>query len=134
MDAPITMDKTIKIYPALNCLETVSAHDVAKKLREAKERRIFIVDANQKLIGVITTTDLVYRALGENRCDMKAKDVMTSPVQHVEMNENLEKIVEIMNSLKSVTCPVTQKGVLKGVVHYKDIVQHIAHSLRNHGK
>lgn len=125
------VEKSIKIYSALRCYENDSAHDIAKKLRDAKERRIFVVDEQEKLIGVITTTDLVTRALAENKCEARAREIMTSPVKHAEMSDDLEKAVEIMNEIKSMTCPISNKGVLKGVVHYKDIVHHIAHSLTN---
>ena len=68
--------------------------------------------------------------MAEDGEGLKAQDVMTSEVRCVDIKEDLEKALEIMNDLKSFTCPVVDKGKVIGLVSYHDIVNHVASSLR----
>lgn len=116
--------KKIKLHKVLACKIDEKIIEVSKKLKEKKERRIFVVDKD-KLVGIITTTDLVYKVLAENKKDLTARDVMTKEVKSVDINEDIEKALEIMNSLKTFACPVTVKGKLLGLVSYHDLVGHV---------
>ena len=114
--------RKISIHKALTCSENESVKDIAKKLKENKDRRIFVVD-NEKLIGLITTTDLVYKALcGDGQ---KAKDVMTRDVKAVEVSEGLDKALEIMNELNSFVCPVVDNGKLLGIISYHELIKYV---------
>lgn len=119
--------KKIKIHKVLTCNENDSAKDIAKKLRENKERRIFVVDKESKLIGLITTTDLVYKALGENA--LKARDVMTKDVKAVDISEDLDRALEIMNELNSFVCPVVDKGKILGIISYHELIKYVFKSI-----
>ncbi len=121
--------KKIPIKTALTCSEKESVVEISKKLKDNKERRIFVVGADKKLIGIITTTDLVYKALSVPASNLTGKDVMTKEIKSVDITEDLNKALEIMNSLKTFTCPVTQKGVLLGVISYQELVSHVMTSV-----
>lgn len=117
----------INIHPVLTCSSEESIESIALKLREKKERRIFVVETNKKLLGVITTTDLVYKALPNcsEVSKMKAQDIMTPNVRSLEISEDLEKALEIMNELQSFTCPVTENGKILGIISYHELVDHV---------
>jgi signal-transduction protein with cAMP-binding, CBS, and nucleotidyltransferase domain len=121
--------KKINLHEALTCSVNDGAVEIAKKLRDKKERRIFVVDSSKKLVGVITTTDLVYKVMCGSSGKLNAKDIMTKEVRHVDIADDLDKALEIMNSLKTFTCPVTQEGVLLGVISYHDLVSHVMTSV-----
>jgi CBS domain-containing protein len=112
----------IKISSALTCKETDSIIEVAKLLKKEKERRVFVVDANKKLTGIVTCTDLVYKALASKKFDIKVKDVMTQKVQGLDQSEPLENALGVMSSVKSFVCPITDKGKFLGVLHHHDII------------
>ncbi len=118
--------KKIDIQKVITCGLEEDVKDIAKKLKENKERRIFVVDEDEKLKGIITTTDLVYKGICDD-CG-KAKDVMVSDVKSVDINEDLDKALEIMNELKSFVCPVTEEGKLVGVISYHDLVGYVLSS------
>lgn len=121
----------IKLHKVIKCKPEDSIKDISKKLKKNKERRIFVVDSKDKLIGIITTTDLVYKALAEENKNLKAKDVMTDKIQSVESNESLDKALEIMNSLKSFVCPITEKGKIIGLISYHDLVGYVIASMKD---
>lgn len=121
--------RKIKLHEVLTCKENETVESIAEKLKEKKERRIFVVDKEEKLVGIITTTDLVYKVL-VNKKDLKARDVMTKNVRSVEDNENLEEALEIMNELKSFVCPVTKKGKILGLISYHDLVGYVLNSMQ----
>jgi|SRR3989344_8211055 len=124
--------KKITIHKVLTCHVDESVENIAKKLKEGNERRIFVVDEASNLIGVITTTDMVYKALcfGSKCVKMNASEVMVKDVKSVDLTENLEKALEIMNSIKSFNCPVTDNGKIIGVVSYHELVDYLFNSVR----
>ena len=124
--------KKITIHKALTCSLDESAMDIAKKLRAGKERRIFVVDKDGKMEGIITTTDLVYKALcdGDKCSRMNAKELMVKSVKSVDLSEDFEKALEIMNELKTFNCPVTDKGKLVGVISYHELVDYLYNSVK----
>ncbi len=118
----------IKLHEVLTCTEEESVKEIAKKLRDNKERRIFVIDEKEKLVGVITTTDLVYKALGDE--GKKANQVMTTNVESVDSKEDLNKALEIMNKLKSFVCPVTEDGKIIGLISYHDLMNYVISSMQ----
>ena len=116
--------KKINVHPVLICKENDSVREVAQKLREHKERRIFVVDGENKLNGLVTTTDLVYNALCDN-CDKKVRDVMTKSVKSVDITDNLENALEIMNEVKSFAFPVTDNGKILGIILYPELLSYV---------
>ncbi|MEK6894237.1 MAG: CBS domain-containing protein [Nanoarchaeota archaeon] len=124
--------KKITINKALTCSLDESVMDIAKKLRTGKERRIFVVDKNGKMEGIITTTDLVYKALcdGDKCSKMNAKELMVKAVKSVDLNDDFEKALEIMNELKTFNCPVTDNGKLVGVISYHELVDYLFNSVK----
>jgi CBS domain-containing protein len=81
------------------------------------------------LKGLVTTTDLVYKALSEGNTEMLAKDIMTKDVATIDVKDDLEKAIEIMNELKSFVCPVTDNGKIVGLISYHDLMDNIINDL-----
>lgn len=115
----------IKLHTALTCGMNDSISELAKKMKDKKERRIFVLDEKGKIKGIITTTDLVYKVLPGSKTNLKASEVMTENVQHVDISKNIEDALTIMNALKTFTCPISDKGKLLGVISYYDLVGHV---------
>ncbi len=119
----------IKVHNVLTCKLQENMNSISKKLKENKDRRIFVVDEKQILQGIITTTDLVYKALAENKTNLLAEDLMTREVLSVDKKEDLNKALEIMHKIKSYSCPLTDNGKIIGLISYHDIVGHVMTSI-----
>ncbi|MEI7718822.1 MAG: CBS domain-containing protein [archaeon] len=113
----------IKVYPALVCKEDDSISKIAKLLKSKNERRIFVVDKDKKLVGIITTTDLVYNFLATSKKEMKAKEIMTKKVLSINKEDTIEKALDVMNKIKTYICPVVNDGKIVGVLRHNDIVK-----------
>ena len=124
--------KKVTVHPVKTCGLDVSVDEIAKKLRESKERRIFVVDKSGKLAGIITTTDLVYKALSDcaKAKTMKASEIMVKNVKSVDVSDDLDKALEIMNELKTFNCPVVENGKIIGVISYHELVNYVFDSLK----
>jgi len=124
--------KKIKVQDVLTCSEEDSLKVISEKLKENKDRRIFVISSDNELKGIITTTDLVYKALCSEDCgnNLKAKDIMTTDVRSVDINEDINKALEIMDDLKTFVCPLTEDKKLLGLVEYNDIVEHVLESIK----
>lgn len=116
------MEAKIKIQKALTCKEDENVANIAKMLKKENHRRIFVVDEEGKLKGIITTTDLVYKVLADGKKTAKAKDIMTAKVEHVEHSDPLENALGVMDATKSYVCPVTENGKFIGLISHHDIV------------
>jgi CBS domain-containing protein len=123
------MQNKIKVHEVLKANENTSVSEMSRKLKENKDRRIFIVDEKDMLKGLVTTTDLVYKALSEGNTEMLAKDIMTKDVATIDVKDDLEKAIEIMNELKSFVCPVTDNGKIVGLISYHDLMDNIINDL-----
>jgi CBS domain-containing protein len=121
----------ITLHPALVCEEQESVEEISRKLCDNKDRRIFVNDKDGILKGIITTTDIVYKASCdfENAKSLKAKDIMVAGVKSIDISEDLDKALEIMNELKTFNCPITEGGKIIGVVSYHDLMNHVVKSL-----
>jgi len=122
--------KKINVHNVLKCKVSDSVEGIAKRLKDYNDRRIFVVDEKDLLVGIITTTDLVYKVLTKDNSRMTAQDVMTKNVKSVDISEDLNKALEIMNHLKSFTCPMTDNGKVIGLVSYHDIIGYLFSSMQ----
>ncbi len=105
-----------------------------------------IVTRNKKPVGIITERDMVKRvvALHLDLRKIKAKDVMTDPVQTLDQNTNIYYASKIMKEKKFQRYPVVRNGIIIGVItqtnlidyfteqRKKFVLQHLSKKLRNH--
>lgn len=120
--------KEIELQKVLTCKTGATVKEISSKLKEAKERRIFVVDSDKNLKGIVTSTDLVYKVLTTDNLNLKAEDIMVSEVLTVDISEDLDKALEIMNNLKNFICPVTENGKILGIILYNDLVNYLLQS------
>ncbi|PIN91220.1 hypothetical protein COU61_02320 [Candidatus Pacearchaeota archaeon CG10_big_fil_rev_8_21_14_0_10_35_13] len=121
--------RKITMHEVLKCGMDENVEEIAKKLKEKKDRRIFVIDNHEVLKGIITTTDIVYKAIGKE--GLKAEDIMTTNIKSIESEEDLNKALEIMEEIKSYVCPVTENGKLLGIITYHDLVSYMLNSIKH---
>jgi hypothetical protein len=90
--------KDCVLIEAFKCNEEDSVVDVAKKLREYTLRHIFVVNKEDYPVGLISVTDINNRVVaeGKNPNELKAKDIMTKPVDVIDENDDINAVYKSM--------------------------------------
>ena len=117
------MIKQLTVKKTEVCSEDTEIVKISQQLKEKSLRHVFVVDKNQKPVGVLSTVDICYKAIAENKdaSSMTAKELMTSPVQYVDINDPAEVALYIMMRKNTFSCPVVENGSIKGVVNYDEV-------------
>lgn len=95
--------------------------DALRLMKENKIGGIPIVDANRKLVGILTNRDLRF----EDDANKKVKEIMTKEnLITAPEGTDLHKAQSILRKYKIEKLPVVNKaGILKGLITYRDILQ-----------
>lgn len=101
----------------------VSVKDAAKRMRDEKVSSL-LVEKNNELIGIITDTDVVRRAVAEGSDLTKTAvyTIMTSPIASIESLRTVQDAHDMMGDLGVRHLGVTEKGKLVGVVSVRDLL------------
>jgi len=106
------------------CNADTTLNEVAKLMLECDCGEIPVVDANKKLIGVVTDRDIVCRivAKGQDPCGMTAQDAMTQPVISVKEDCTLDDVVKTMEEHQVRRVPVVDaSGCCCGIISQADV-------------
>lgn len=105
---PVTLGEKNAVFEAITLMEKYHISGIP-------------VVAGAKLIGIVTARDI--RFIKDSR-KTKVSDVMTRKVITAEMGIKIEKAKEILHKYRIEKLPlVDKKGVLKGLLTYKDILK-----------
>ncbi len=108
VDKPITMT------------EANTVGDLKRVVEETGTGGILILDASEKLIGIVTTRDLLFES-DDSKCVTK---VMTSPVKTAPPNTTLKDAERFLHEYRVEKLPLVDKdGKVKGLVTLKDIMK-----------
>ncbi|MBA4386373.1 MAG: IMP dehydrogenase [Verrucomicrobia bacterium] len=103
--------------------------DTLETIRKEKERRGFsfsgfpILDANDYLVGILTSTDIKY----SRDANAKVADVMTSQVMTAPQGTTLEKAYDVMMKHKIGKLPLIKNGKLTGLYSFSDVKTLVEH-------
>jgi predicted transcriptional regulator len=78
--------------------EESSVHQGAQYLREKQVRSVGVLDAEGRLVGVISQSDISDKVAAENKCPawMKVSDIMSRELISVSLEETLEDCLGLM--------------------------------------
>lgn len=99
--------------------------DCAKKMREYKVGAL-IVKEGEKVAGICTEQDLVYKLIAENKHPEKVlmKDVMCNNVRTISANMDIFEAIMKMRDLNVRRLPVVgESGELVGLLTSKDVLK-----------
>jgi CBS domain-containing protein len=109
--------------------EETSVHQAAQYLREKQVRAVGVVNAEGKLSGVISQSDVSDKVAAENKCPawMKASDIMTRELVTVMREMTLDDCLRLMeqNSIYHLIV-LGEKQEFLGMLSISDILRVVA--------
>lgn len=119
--------KDCKLKKAISCDEGENIIDVAKKIKKSIDKHVIVVTKDNKPIGIISVTDINNRVVAENKNlkTTKAKNIMTTPIVTMDINEELNKAYITLIKEGILFCPVMEKGKLKGILDLREAMSHL---------
>jgi predicted transcriptional regulator len=109
--------------------EETSVHQAAQYLREKQVRAVGVVDANGKLVGVVSHSDVSDKVAAENKCPawMKASDIMSRGLITVTCDVTLEDCLRLMdqNTIFHLIVLDERQG-FRGMLSISDILRVVA--------
>ena len=109
--------------------EGSTVHQAAQYLREKQVRAVGVVDANGKVIGVISHSDISDKISAENKCPAweKASDIMTRELVTVTQDMGLEDCLRLMDQNTIFHLIVLdEKQGFRGMLSISDILRVVA--------
>jgi len=101
----------------------MSIVSAAKKMRTERVGSLF-VKKGKKLVGIVTDTDIVRRAVSTNKSlsKMTVEKIMTSPICTIEGSQSVDDAQDMMGDLGVRHLAVTKAGEIVGVVSVRDVL------------
>jgi CBS domain-containing protein len=106
-----------------------TVYDTARYLRERQVRAVGVVDAEQRLIGVVSQSDISDKVAAENKCPawMRVSEVMSTGLVTVTPDRSLHDCLRLMeqNSIYHLLV-VDAGGGYRGMLSVTDLLTAIA--------
>ena len=101
----------------------VSIVSAAKKMKTAQISSLF-VKKGKKLVGIVTDTDIVRRAVSTNKSlgKLTVEKIMTSPIRSIERSQSVDDAQDMMADLGVRHLAVTNSDGIVGVVSVRDLL------------
>lgn len=111
--------------PVIESKEHETAREIAEKMMRYRVGAIIVTDEKGSPLGIVTKTDLVEKVIAKNlRPDgVKAREIMTTPLETIDPEAKIEDALRKMNKLKISRLAVVYKNKLVGLISLKDILQ-----------
>jgi CBS domain-containing protein len=102
---------------------SVSVVSAAKKMKAAKVGSL-LVKKGKKLVGIVTDTDIVRRAVSTNKSlgKLTVEKIMTAPIRTIEGSQSVDDAQDMMGDLGVRHLAVTNSTGIVGVVSVRDLL------------
>jgi len=113
--------------------DTATVHDAARYLRERQLRAVGVLDAQGKLLGVVSQSDISDKVAAENKCPawMRVPEIMSTRLVTVAPETSLDECLHLMDRHGichlAVVDPV---GGYRGLISVQDLLKVIASDQR----
>jgi CBS domain-containing protein len=100
-----------------------SIASAAKTMRTARVGSLF-VKKGKRLVGVVTDTDIVRRAVatGKPLGKLTVEKIMTTPICTIEGSQSVDDALDLMGDLAVRHLGVTASGEIIGVISVRDLL------------
>ncbi|MCX8154197.1 MAG: CBS domain-containing protein, partial [Candidatus Bathyarchaeota archaeon] len=91
-----------------------------------------VIAENDKPIGIVTERDIIVKCLAKelNPREVKAKDIMSSPVISIEPDVEMLEAAKVMVSRMIRRLPVVENNKLVGIITTSDMIKEAAKGKR----
>ncbi len=121
--------RTLMDTHLITVVPTDSLLDVAAQIAAQGSNAVPVVDGEQRLLGIVSTTDLVNLLHDEKQLDgMTARDVMTADPISIDEFATASEAIGMMRNALVRHLPVTREGRLVGMVTPTDLIRHLLKS------
>jgi len=109
--------------------EDATVHDAARYLREKQVRAVGVLKPGDKLVGVVSQSDISDKVAAENKCPawMRVAEIMTSHPITVPPSTHLDECVRLMEKHGIYHLPVVDEHeTYRGMISAQDLLRVIA--------
>ena len=125
--------------PVITCTPDTPLRAALQRMHEARIGSMLVVDAAGALAGILTRSDVLARVtLAGADLDAPIERVMVSPVHSLRADQTAQDAALMMSSQGIRHVPVTQDGLVRGIVSERDLfalqrlsLKHVSSSIRN---
>jgi len=109
------------------CNPDDSCVEVARKLRDSMQRHIYVVNEEDWPIGIISTTDINNKIVAEGKDpnEVKAREIMSEPIDVYDVSEDEVRVYKEMISKKRLTCAVVENKRFVGILTLNRLIGYI---------
>lgn len=124
--------KELELNPVTTCKKEDNAKQVAELFAKNDVRHV-VVEEEGKPLGIISAFDLTSKVVAQNKLpeSVKAEEIMNSPVDYVDINQEVEFAMKVMLQHKTYNCLVCEKDKIKGMITYKQAMEKIIKNIHN---
>ncbi|HII16436.1 TPA: CBS domain-containing protein [Candidatus Woesearchaeota archaeon] len=119
--------KDCVLIEPFTCNEDATVVEVAKKLRETTLRHIYVVNKHYYPVGIISVIDINHRVVAaeKNPKLLKARDIMSKPIDIDELDTELEEVYTRMATKQRVMNAVAKDGKMIGILTIHQVMKNI---------
>jgi CBS domain-containing protein len=113
--------------------DTATVHDAARYLRERQLRAVGVLDAQSKLLGVVSQSDISDKVAAENKCPawMRVPEIMSTRLVTVAPETSLDECLHLMDRHGIFHLAVVDpQGGYRGLISVQDLLKVIASDQR----
>lgn len=111
------------LHDVVFCNPNDSVLEVSKILRDTRSRHLLVIDEDKKPVGVISAIDINNRVVaeGKNASELIAEEIMTKPIETIEVSSTCEEAYKKMVERGTYSIPVTEDGHLIGSLSFNKL-------------
>jgi len=106
-----------------------TVRQISDIMKDKKIGSVFVTDANGKMTGIVTESDIVRKVVGSDRVPYvtKAEDIMSSPLITIDIEESVYRAQELMDQKRILHLAVMEKDQIVGMVSIRDLIHFYEH-------
>jgi len=110
--------------PVVAAARTTTARDVAIQMLMGGFSGMPITERDGAIVGIVTEFDIIHAIReGKQVETTTAEAIMTRDVASVDINDSVDRVIEILDARHVLRVPVTEHGKLVGVISRPDILR-----------
>ena len=110
--------------------DDATVHDVARYLRDRQVRSVGVVDAGDRLVGVVSQSDIADKVAAENKCPawMRVAEIMSTRLVTVTPDRSLNDCLHLMeqHGIYHLVVVDDEGGAFRGMLSVTDLLTVIA--------